>query len=86
MLTVWHFISGDLWAGAEVMAYNLLKHLQQHEDLQIHALLLNEGRLSQELKGLGMDVVALRISFTHIASRRMSWLFCPQDFWERLAL
>jgi glycosyltransferase involved in cell wall biosynthesis len=47
-------ISGDLWAGAEVMAYHLLKGLQKFEELDIQVVLLNEGRLSEEIRNLGI--------------------------------
>jgi glycosyltransferase involved in cell wall biosynthesis len=55
-LKVFHFISGDLWAGAEVMAYNLLRHLKEHDDLDISVILLNEGRLAEELRAAGLTV------------------------------
>jgi len=54
MPTVLHMISGDLWAGAEVMAYHLLKGLQKFEELDIQVVLLNEGRLSEEIRNLGI--------------------------------
>ncbi len=56
MLTVLHMISGDIWAGAEVMVYHLLKGLQKFEELDIQVLLLNQGRLSEEIRNLGIRV------------------------------
>lgn len=56
MLTVLHMISGDLWAGAEVMAYHLLKGLQKFEELEIQVVLMNEERLSKEIRNLGIRV------------------------------
>jgi glycosyltransferase involved in cell wall biosynthesis len=56
MIRVCHLISGDLWAGAEAMDYHLLKHLKRYEDLELSALLLNEGRLSGEIRSLGIPV------------------------------
>ena len=56
MLKIYHIISGDLWAGAEVMAYNLLKSLKAMDGLQVSAILLNEERLASELRDLDIQV------------------------------
>ena len=56
MIRVCHMISGDLWAGAEVMDYCLLKNLKRYEDLGLSAILLNEGRLADEIRRLGIPV------------------------------
>jgi len=56
MLKVCHFISGDLWAGAEVMAYNLLRGLQTYEGLSLSVILFNEGSLAEEIRKLGIKV------------------------------
>ena len=58
-MRVWHFLSGDLWAGAEVMACTLLKGLRSHSEISPAVLLLNEGRLAEELRGSGLPVVVL---------------------------
>lgn len=55
-LKVFHFISGDLWAGAETMAFNLLRRLKEYDDLDISVILLNEGRLADEIRCLGLAV------------------------------
>ena len=62
MLNVCHIVSGDLWAGAEVMAYTLLRGLCAFESLSLSAILLNEGRLADELRKLGIRV--------HVASEK----------------
>ena len=49
-------LSGDLWAGAEVMAYHLLKGLRKYDDLDLSVILLNQGRLAQEIRNLGITV------------------------------
>ncbi len=49
-------ISGDIWAGAEVMVCHLLKGLQKFPDLELRVILLNEGRLSEEIRKLGISV------------------------------
>ena len=56
VLRICHIISGDLWAGAEVMAFNLLRSLQELPEVAVSVLLLNEGRLAEELRALGLDV------------------------------
>jgi glycosyltransferase involved in cell wall biosynthesis len=53
---VCHFASGDLWAGAEVQVVTLLEALKQFPDLELSALLLNRGRLSDELIRCGIPV------------------------------
>ena len=45
---------GDLWAGAEVHLTTLLASLGKTPDLDISAILFNEGRLASELMGLGV--------------------------------
>ena len=53
---VCHFASGDLWAGAEVQVATLLGALKQFPDLELSALLLNSGRLADELTLRGIPV------------------------------
>jgi glycosyltransferase involved in cell wall biosynthesis len=69
MVKVCHIISGDLWAGAEVMAYNLLKSLTKYKDLELSAILLNEGRLAEEIRRLNIPVEVIdesKMSFFQI--------------------
>jgi L-malate glycosyltransferase len=56
MVKVCHIISGDLWSGAEVMAFHLLKGLSEYKDLELSAILLNEGRLSKEIQAIDIPV------------------------------
>ena len=56
MISVFHVISGDLWAGAEVMVYSLLEGLKKYEDIQLSAILLNEGKLAENLRKLNIPV------------------------------
>lgn len=56
MMKVCHMISGDLWAGAEVMALNLFRELQQYDDLTLSVIILNDGRLADEAVALGLSV------------------------------
>lgn len=50
-----HIISGDLWAGAEVQAYTLLKHLAQ-DKVDILVILMNSGELSDKLSQQGINI------------------------------
>lgn len=68
-MRICHLISGDLWAGAEVMASHLLKSLHKFQGINIIVIVLNEGRLANELKLAGLDVLVVdenRISFFSI--------------------
>jgi len=49
-MNILHIFSGDLWAGAEVLIFNLLSSLQKYSDLNIIAISLNEGTLTQKLR------------------------------------
>jgi glycosyltransferase involved in cell wall biosynthesis len=53
-LTVCHVFSGDLWAGAEVVIFNLLSALRQEPGLRVIALALNEGELTRQLREAGV--------------------------------
>jgi glycosyltransferase involved in cell wall biosynthesis len=55
MMGICHIISGDLWAGAEVLVFNLIRELNRSEAIKLSVVLLNEGRLSFELRALGVD-------------------------------
>jgi len=48
-LRVCHVASGDLWAGAEVQMVGLLEQLRSFPDLAVSAVLLNKGKLLDEL-------------------------------------
>jgi L-malate glycosyltransferase len=68
-LTVLHIFSGDLWAGAEVMVYNLLARLKAHPDLRCIALSLNAGVLTEKLIERGIETHVLpeaRLSFVQL--------------------
>src|SRR5262245_33356416 len=55
-ISVCHVISGDLWAGAEAQVAALLKYLSQSERLTLSAVVLNEGRLTRELRNCDVEV------------------------------
>lgn len=48
--------SGDLWAGAEVMVYQLAGGLAGIADVELCVVLLNRARLADELENLGIEV------------------------------
>ena len=54
-LTILHIFSGDLWAGAEVMIFNLLAELHLDEQVRSVALSLNEGVLTSKLRAVGVE-------------------------------
>ncbi len=55
-MRICHIVSGDLWAGAEVMAYHLLAGLASNSELDLCVVVLNEGRLAHELRERGVCV------------------------------
>jgi len=55
-LSVCHVVSGDLWAGAESQLAALLGILAQREDLRLSAILLNQGRLADQIGQYGIEV------------------------------
>ena len=54
-----HIASGDRWAGAEVQLAMLLRCLACRTDLRVSVILLNEGRLADEVRQCGLDVCVL---------------------------
>jgi len=55
-MRICHLISGDLWAGAEVMALRLISGLAEEKGVEISAVLLNEGKLARKLNNLGIPI------------------------------
>lgn len=51
--------SGDLWAGAEVQLYTLTRTLHQQLAIPVSVVLLNHGRLEQQLRDAGIRVIVL---------------------------
>jgi len=56
---VLHIASGDLWAGAEVQLFTLAQALQKNTNTVVEVILLNYGKLEQELKSIGIKVTVL---------------------------
>lgn len=76
-VTVLHLFSGDLWAGAEVMVYNLLSKLKEEPNLKIIALSLSEGILAGKLRDAGIETYVIpetRNSFAKILLKAFNLL------------
>ena len=74
---VLHVFSGDLWAGAEVMIYNLLARLHQDGRAGLRAISLNDGILVRKLGEAGVSVEVIpesRHSFPEIVRRAAALL------------
>lgn len=59
VLDVLHVASGDLWAGAEVQLLTLARALSARPDESVSVIVLNHGRLEQELRNSGINVIVL---------------------------
>ena len=69
-LRVLTVVSGDLWAGAEVQVYQLLRAARREPRVELHAVVMNPGMLADRLAGEGIDVTVLdesRIGFRDLA-------------------
>lgn len=58
-LRVVHVVSGDLWAGAEVQVWQLLRAARQLDEVDIRAVLLNPGQLADRLSAAAVPVTVL---------------------------
>ena len=56
-ITIVHIASGDLWAGAEVLLYHLVKEMRKNGQIRISVILLNHGVLKNKLTEAGIDVI-----------------------------
>jgi glycosyltransferase involved in cell wall biosynthesis len=54
-----HIISGDLWAGAETQVTASVAYLVQQPGVRVTAVLLNDGRLADELRRLDVTVIVI---------------------------
>jgi glycosyltransferase involved in cell wall biosynthesis len=52
-------MAADLWAGAEVQLATLASYLRRRPDVELLAVLFNEGALACELRALGVSVTVL---------------------------
>lgn len=58
-VSVVHIASGDLWAGAEVQLATLVRSSLRQELGKVRVILLNHGRLQNELEAAGAEVTVL---------------------------
>lgn len=58
-LRILHIASGDLWAGAEAQAFTLMSHLLRMAEIEVAAVLMNEGTLAERLRSIGITVFLL---------------------------
>ena len=71
-MRICHVISGDLWAGAEVMGFRLMAGLSENPAVELSAVLMNEGELARKIRTLGVPVDVLdetRLDFFQIKKR-----------------
>ena len=62
MINVLQIASGDLWAGAENMFFNLCVGLNKQKDINLYAIVLNEGELYERLKQEKINVTVIKES------------------------
>jgi glycosyltransferase involved in cell wall biosynthesis len=55
-LVVTHIVSGDIWAGAEAQAFQLISGLQANGSIKPTAVVFNPGALFDKLEALGINV------------------------------
>lgn len=55
-ISVVHYASGDLWAGAENCVFQLIREQVHNPSLQVSAIILNAGQLAKQIQALGVDV------------------------------
>jgi glycosyltransferase involved in cell wall biosynthesis len=58
-IRVCHIAHGDLWAGAEVQLAALLEGLAHDSMWELSAIVLNDGRLVQEIEKIGIPVTVV---------------------------
>lgn len=55
-IRICHVMTADLWAGAEVQLATTASYLVERSDVNVSAVLFNDGRLADELRRLGIGV------------------------------
>jgi glycosyltransferase involved in cell wall biosynthesis len=58
-IRICHVMTADLWAGAEVQVATLLSYLAARPEVQVSAVLFNDGWLASELRALGITVAVV---------------------------
>jgi L-malate glycosyltransferase len=65
MTRICHVMTADLWAGAEVQLATTAAWLVEQPELDVSAVLFNDGRLAGELRQLGIDVTVIDEAHHH---------------------
>ena len=79
-LSVCHLVSGDTWAGAEAQVAALLRGLCRLRELRVSVILLNEGRLAEELRCAGAVVKVIpESSLSYVAIVRQAAEFLREQ-------
>ena len=76
-IRVCHIASGDLWAGAEVQACTVIKELAKRNDIEVCAILMNEGRLAEELRSVPVPLRVIderRNGFPELVKKATHWV------------
>jgi glycosyltransferase involved in cell wall biosynthesis len=80
ILDIMHIASGDLWAGAEVQLFTLALALKRTQQVNLVVILLNHGKLEQQLQENGIRVIVIdesRLNGLQILRRLMK---CMHEF------
>jgi glycosyltransferase involved in cell wall biosynthesis/protein-tyrosine-phosphatase len=59
MTRICHIMTADLWAGAEVQLATTMSYLAGRQDVDVRAVLFNDGRLADELRQINVDVTVM---------------------------
>ena len=72
-IRILHVASGDLWAGAEAQVAQLIGALRRQPDLELAAVLLNEGELASRLRAMAIEtlIVPEHTSLPYTIYRRL---------------
>lgn len=76
-MKVCHLISGDLWAGAEVQALGMMRALKNSSEIELQAVVLNQGELVERLRKIGVPVLVLdeaQLGFAQIKRQLRDYL------------
>lgn len=70
-MRVVHLASGDLYGGAESQLHQLVRQLKLRTDLNVLVVLLNEGRLAEQVRALNVPLLVL--DERRMSSARIAW-------------
>jgi glycosyltransferase involved in cell wall biosynthesis len=76
-ISVCHLASGDAWGGAEAQLMTLIRALSKRPDVEVYAIVLNDGRLADEIRACGIETKTIperQTSFPRIVSQAREFL------------